>query len=33
MKVAWPDGKQFAFSIFDDTDLMTLETGRSVYAF
>jgi hypothetical protein len=33
MKVAWPDGKQFAFSVFDDTDLMTLEIGRRVYDF
>jgi hypothetical protein len=33
MNVAWPDGKQFAFSIFDDTDEMTLDTGRRVYGF
>ena len=29
--VAWPDGKLFAFSIIDDTDLSTLENVRPVY--
>jgi hypothetical protein len=27
----WPDGRRFAFSIFDDTDATTLATGRPVY--
>lgn len=27
----WPDGKRFAFTVFDDTDLMTLANGRPVY--
>ena len=30
-RVAWPDGKAFAFTIFDDTDLTTLENGPPVY--
>lgn len=30
---AWPEGKRFAFTIFDDTDTMTVETGRRVYGF
>jgi hypothetical protein len=29
--IVWPGGKKFAFSIFDDTDLMTVENGRPVY--
>ena len=29
----WPDGKQFAFTIFDDTDLATAENLIEVYAF
>ena len=32
-KINWPDGKQFAFSVFDDTDLATLENIRPVYTF
>jgi|SRR5579871_1656036 len=28
----WPDGKSFAFTIFDDPDSQTLEAGREVYA-
>jgi hypothetical protein len=32
-RVAWPDGKAFAFTIFDDTDLATLERVAPVYAF
>ncbi|HWJ62604.1 MAG TPA: hypothetical protein VNS19_11595 [Acidimicrobiales bacterium] len=28
---AWPEGKRFAFTVFDDTDTMTLETGPPVY--
>ncbi|MDH3600417.1 MAG: hypothetical protein OEU26_12350 [Candidatus Tectomicrobia bacterium] len=31
--VTWPDGKDFAFTIFDDTDLQTVENAREVYAF
>ena len=27
----WPDGRRFAFSIFDDTDWTTLHNGRPVY--
>lgn len=27
----WPDGKQFAFTIFDDTDYATVENTRPVY--
>jgi hypothetical protein len=30
--VSWPDGKRFAFTIFDDTDSQTLAAGREVYA-
>ena len=28
----WPDGKRFAFSIFDDPDSQTLETSKAVYS-
>lgn len=28
---AWPDGARFAFTVFDDTDLSTLETAPPVY--
>lgn len=28
----WPDGKQFAFTIFDDTDLATVENVGPVYS-
>ena len=31
--IAWPEGKRFAFSIFDDTDMATLENVGGVYAF
>jgi hypothetical protein len=30
--IAWPDGKAFAFTIFDDTDLATVERVAPVYA-
>ena len=30
-RVAWPEGKRFAFSIFDDTDSATLKRVRPVY--
>jgi hypothetical protein len=32
-RVRWPGGKAFAFTIFDDTDLTTLENGPPVYRF
>ncbi len=28
----WPEGKRFAFTVFDDPDSQTLEAGRNVYA-
>ena len=31
--ITWPEGKRFAFTIFDDPDSQTLEAGREVYAF
>ena len=31
--VTWPNGKKFAFTVFDDTDLSTLRNGRPVYDF
>lgn len=33
MKNMWPDGKQFAFTVFDDTDHATLENVQPVYSF
>lgn len=30
--IAWPDGKRFAFTIFDDPDSQTWEAGREAYA-
>ena len=32
-QIAWPDGKRFAFTVFDDTDLATRENVAPVYAF
>jgi len=32
-KVQWPDGKRFAFTIFDDPDLQTLDNVRTLYSF
>ncbi len=32
-RVTWPDNKDFAFTVFDDTDLSTLENTRPVYSF
>ena len=29
----WPEGKRFAFTVFDDTDDATLENVRPVYSF
>lgn len=31
--ITWPGGKSFAFTIFDDTDFVTLEKVAGVYAF
>ena len=31
MAVTFPDGKRFAFTIFDDTDVGTLESLRPIY--
>jgi hypothetical protein len=31
--VQWPEGKNFAFTIFDDTDLQTQDNASEVYAF
>lgn len=31
--ITWPDNKQFAFTVFDDTDLATLENVGGVYSF
>jgi hypothetical protein len=30
-RIVWPDGKSFAFTIFDDTDLATVENVAPVY--
>lgn len=30
-RIEWPDGKDFAFTVFDDTDLATLENVSPVY--
>ena len=32
-EVTWPDGKTFAFAVFDDPDFQTVERGRPVYDF
>jgi hypothetical protein len=29
--VRWPEGKSFAFTVFDDTDLMTRQVGERLY--
>jgi hypothetical protein len=31
MRLAWPNGKRFAFTVFDDPDAQTLEVGKPVY--
>lgn len=31
-KISWPEGRDFAFTIFDDTDLATLENVGEVYS-
>ena len=33
MHIQWLEGKEFAFTLFDDTDLQTLDNARDVYAF
>lgn len=33
MSVSWPNGHKFAFTIFDDTDFVSLEKVKSVYDF
>lgn len=32
-KIKWPNGKDFAFTVFDDTDLVTIENTKPVYDF
>src|SRR5688572_10575951 len=32
-KIEWPDGKDFAFTIFDDPDLDTVQNVTSIYSF
>ena len=32
-KITWPDGRLFAFSVFDDTDLSTVKNVGPVYSF
>ena len=32
-RVEWPEGKRFAFTVFDDTDSARLENVRELYAF
>jgi hypothetical protein len=31
--VFWPEGRAFAFTIFDDPDSQTFEAGKEIYAF
>ena len=32
-KISWPGGKDFAFTVFDDTDYSTLENVKDIYSF
>lgn len=32
-RVRWPDGKAFAFTVFDDPDAQTYADGRTIYSF
>lgn len=32
-RIRWPEGKDFAFTVFDDTDLVTLANTKPVYDF
>jgi hypothetical protein len=31
--ITWPEGKRFAFTVFDDTDGMTMLNGPPIYDF
>ena len=31
-RITWPDDKDFAFTVFDDTDFSTLENVREIYS-
>ncbi len=31
--IQWPDGKDFAFTVFDDTERATVENNRAIYGF
>jgi hypothetical protein len=31
--ITWPEGRRFAFTVFDDPDAQTVEVGRAVYRF
>ncbi len=31
-RIAWPDGKRFAFTVFDDPDSQTATVGREIYS-
>ncbi|MDB6138270.1 MAG: uncharacterized protein JWO94_1342 [Verrucomicrobiaceae bacterium] len=31
--IPWPDGKDFAFTVFDDTERATVENNRAIYGF
>ncbi len=32
-RITWPEGKKFAFTVFDDTDLTTVHNGPPLYGF
>src|SRR5689334_12905307 len=32
-RICWPEGKSFAFTVFDDPDFQTLDDGPAVYSF
>ena len=32
-QITWPEGKKFAFTVFDDPDAQTVEDGEKVYSF
>ena len=32
MKILWPEGKTFAFTIFDDPDAQRLDDGKKIYS-
>ena len=31
--ITWPDGRRFAFTVFDDPDAQTVDVSRAVYGF